>query len=90
MLLVHNVKLSWWLLVLRGNGFSRALIEIDFEFQIFNRWGELIYATTDQYFRWDGLYKKMIVPDNVVVYKARIVDREETVHEYTGHITILR
>lgn len=63
---------------------------IDFEFQIFNRWGELIYATTDQYFRWDGLYKKMIVPDNVVVYKARIVDREETVHEYTGHITILR
>jgi len=63
---------------------------IDFEFQIFNRWGELIYATTDQYFRWDGMYKKMIVPDNVVVYKARIVDREETVHEFTGHITILR
>lgn len=63
---------------------------IDFEFQIFNRWGELIYATTDQYFKWDGMYKKMIVPDNVLVYKARITDREETVHEFTGHITVLR
>jgi gliding motility-associated-like protein len=63
---------------------------IDFEFQIFNRWGELIYHTTDQYFKWDGDYKDFMVADGVVVYKARIVDREEVIHEYTGHITILR
>lgn len=63
---------------------------IDFEFQIFNRWGELIYSTTDQYFRWDGTYNGVIVPDEVVVWKAKVVDREETIHTFSGHITILK
>ncbi|MFT4600749.1 MAG: gliding motility-associated-like protein [Arenicella sp.] len=63
---------------------------IDFEFQIFNRWGDLIYQTTDQYFKWDGNYKNFLIPDGVVIYKAKVVDREENIHEYTGHITILR
>jgi len=62
----------------------------DFEFQIFNRYGELIYETTDQYFRWTGNYNGYIVPDNILVYKARVTDRETIVHEYEGFITILR
>ena len=63
---------------------------IDFEFQIFNRWGELIYQTTDQYFRWDGTYKDMQVKDDVYVYKAKVTDREKNVHTYEGTITVLR
>ncbi|OIQ36964.1 MAG: hypothetical protein BM555_01710 [Crocinitomix sp. MedPE-SWsnd] len=62
----------------------------DFEFMIFNRWGDLIYQTTDQYFKWDGNYKDFLIPDGVMVYKAKIVDREGNIHDYTGHITILR
>ncbi|MFT5779950.1 MAG: gliding motility-associated-like protein [Crocinitomicaceae bacterium] len=26
----------------------------DFQFKIFNRWGELMYETDDQHFMWDG------------------------------------
>lgn len=63
---------------------------IGFEFQIFNRWGELIYLTTDQYFQWDGNYKNFQVQDGVVVWKAKVVDREENIHEFSGMITILR
>ena len=63
---------------------------IDFQFQIFNRWGELIYQTTDQYFKWDGTYKGFPVQDEVVVWKAKVVDREEQPHTYGGSITILR
>ena len=63
---------------------------IQFEFQIFNRWGELIYETTDQYFKWDGEFKGRFVPDDVVVYKAKVTDREFQVHDYEGMITILR
>lgn len=63
---------------------------IDFEFQIFNRWGELIYSTTDQYFRWDGTYKNYPVQDGVLVWKAKVVDREENIHTYSGTITVLR
>ncbi|NOQ73811.1 MAG: T9SS type B sorting domain-containing protein [Crocinitomix sp.] len=63
---------------------------IDFKFQIFNRWGELIYQTTDQYFKWDGTYNGHNVPDDVVVYKVQITDREYQIYEYEGMITILR
>ncbi|MEO9532384.1 MAG: choice-of-anchor L domain-containing protein [Crocinitomicaceae bacterium] len=63
---------------------------IDFEFQIFNRWGELIYQTTDRYFKWDGTYLDLPVQDGVLVYKARVVDREEQIHEFTGSIVIIR
>lgn len=62
----------------------------DFRFQIFNRWGELIYETTDQYFKWDGTYNGHNVPDDVVVYKVQITDREYQIYEYEGMITILR
>lgn len=74
-----------------NNEYSVSVIgAIDFEFQIFNRWGELIYSTTDQYFRWDGTYKDFQVQDGVVVWKAKVIDREEMVHTFNGTITILR
>jgi gliding motility-associated-like protein len=63
---------------------------IEFEFQIFNRWGELIYQTTDQYFKWDGTFNNVPIQDGVLVYKAIAVDREDQLHEYTGSIVIIR
>jgi len=62
----------------------------EFRFQIFNRWGELIYETTDQYFKWDGTYNGHNVPDDVVVYKVQITDHEYQIHDYEGMISILR
>ncbi|MBI3134788.1 MAG: choice-of-anchor L domain-containing protein [Bacteroidetes bacterium] len=62
----------------------------EFLFQIYDRWGQLIYETTDMYFQWDGLYKNEIPYDAVFIYKARVVDRELVPHEYTGHIVVLR
>lgn len=62
----------------------------NFEFQIFNRWGEMIFYTTDPYFSWDGTYNGHKVPDDVLVYRMFVTDREYEVHEYEGTITILR
>ena len=74
------------------NNFYRVSVvgATDFEFTIYNRWGELIYHTTDQYFRWDGTYNDFEIQDNVVVYRAKVTDRENRVHEYEGTITLLR
>lgn len=76
----------------RFNNFYEVSVigSTDFYFQIFDRWGNIIYETTDMYFRWDGTYKGYPAEDGTYVYKARVVDREEIVHEYTGHINILR
>ena len=62
----------------------------EFLFQIYDRWGNMIYETTDMYFKWDGIYKGEIPFDAVFLYKARVVDRENVPHEYDGHIVILR
>lgn len=63
---------------------------IEFEFQIYNRWGEMIWYTKDPNFQWDGKSAGHLVPDDVLVWKARVVDREEMPHEFKGTITILR
>lgn len=62
----------------------------EFEFSIFNRWGELIYQTNNPYFRWNGTYQDRPIMDNVMVYKARTKDTAGNVHNYTGIITLLR
>ncbi len=62
----------------------------EFLFQIFDRWGNLVYETTDIYFKWDGTYNGNTPMDAVFIYKAIVVDRELMPHEYTGHITLLR
>ncbi len=61
-----------------------------FEFQIFNRWGEMIFETNDPYFKWDGTHNGRLVPDDVVVYRARTIDSEQQEHNYEGMITVLR
>jgi len=74
-----------------NNVYSVSVIgAIQFEFQIFNRWGEMIYATSDQYFSWDGTYNGHLVSDNVLVYRMTVTDRQYEVHEYEGTITLLR
>ena len=74
-----------------NNTYNVSVIgSIDFQFQIFNRWGELIFQTNDPNFRWAGDYHGDLVPDGVLVWKAKIVDLEENVHDYSGMITILR
>ena len=43
-------------LELKGNYF------IDLEFRIFNRWGEMIYYSTDLSQKWDGIYRGQAYP----------------------------
>lgn len=76
----------------RFNNFYEVSIigEKSFEFSIFNRWGELIYTTTNPYFKWDATYKGSIIPDDVVVYRVEIMDQDNIIHSYEGTITILR
>ncbi len=62
----------------------------EMEFYIYTRWGELIYQTTDIYFNWDGSYKGSIVQDGVLVYRAKVTDLENVVHELFGTITVLK
>jgi gliding motility-associated-like protein len=60
-------------------------------FRVFNRWGELIYETTDLKSGWDGVYKG--VPQNMetYVYQTEVetyVDTDPI--QKTGYFKLLR
>jgi gliding motility-associated-like protein len=44
---------------------------IDFEIWIYNRWGELLFTTTDLNTWWDGNYQGNPCQIDVYVWKAR-------------------
>lgn len=62
-----------------------------FEMMIFDRWGELIFKTTDFYQGWDGTVKgkKNKATQDVYVYKIKVYDLKGQKHEFVGHVTCL-
>jgi gliding motility-associated-like protein len=58
---------------------------------IFNRWGEQIFSTNNTR-GWDGKSKNGNDPcvDGVYVYIVKLVDFENTTHEYNGTVSLFR
>ena len=70
---------------------SNAVDQANYDFYIFNRWGELIFESHFLDKGWDGTYNGALCPQDVYVYK--IVTRDVLkgqAHEYTGHVTLIR
>jgi len=58
--------------------------------RIYNRWGELLYATQDPLFMWDGKYKGKQLPQDEYIYKADTRDIEGKQYQYYGTIMLLQ
>lgn len=61
----------------------------DFEINIFNRWGNLIYYSTDENFKWYGEYEGKTFYDVVYSYLIRYRDYIGKPHILKGTITVL-
>ena len=61
------------------------------EFRIFDRWGELIWSTTQPFDSWDGYYKGKLMNSEVFVYTlyAEFTDGREPLTE-SGNISLIR
>ncbi|MCZ2444066.1 MAG: PKD domain-containing protein, partial [Flavobacteriales bacterium] len=59
--------------------------------EIFNRWGESIYVT-DSMLGWPGTIgsTEILAKQDVYVYKIRIIDVLNDVHDFYGHVNLLR
>jgi gliding motility-associated-like protein len=68
-----------------GYGIMRS----DLEFTIHNRWGELIFRTTD-FIPWDGTLNGQACPEGVYVYAIRYRDTAGGFNYKQGHVTLLR
>lgn len=62
----------------------------EFRMNIFDRWGENIYFSTDIKQGWDGFYKLRPATNDVYIYRVWVMDVNYEEHIYTGHVTIVR
>ena len=63
---------------------------IEMEFNIYNNWGELIFSTTDTNAGWDGTYNGVNQPLGVYVYTVKCKTEDNTTHQLSGDVTLLR
>lgn len=63
----------------------------EYEFDIFDRWGELIYKTEDTEAGWNGTYKNQLCTDDVYIWKCTFKNVVTAEHEsHVGHVTLVR
>ena len=58
--------------------------------KVFNRWGELVFNSENQFLGWDGNYKGQQQQTGVYVYEAQVTFLDNTQTLRTGSITLLR
>lgn len=63
---------------------------VAFELLIYNRWGELIFESTDRNKGWDGYYKGQLCPQDVYVYRLKATLESGEVLTKIGDVTLLR
>lgn len=59
-------------------------------FQIFNRWGELVFESQNLDHGWDGYYKGVLQNNDTYTYKAKVKTWRNTEIEGAGHINLMR
>ena len=63
---------------------------VEYELNIFNRWGELIFVSKDPKIGWDGYYRGKLCKQDVYVWKVRVKFSNGEVLEKVGDVTLLR
>jgi gliding motility-associated-like protein len=61
-----------------------------FNVKIFNRWGEKVFESNDQNFKWDGTYKGALQNPAVFVYLISAVIPNGRQWQYKGSVTLIR
>ena len=69
---------------------SDCIIE-NFSVRIFDRWGAMVYTSTDENFKWDGYYKRVLLNPGTFVWTVeyRSVGLPDIVR-VSGDVTIVR
>ncbi len=62
--------------------------EETFSMNIYNRWGELVYTTTDYFQPWNGRYNGDICQEGSYAYIIIVRDLLNIKHEYKGYVIL--
>lgn len=61
-----------------------------FEMKIFNRWGEMIFSTTDLLKGWNGEFNGQPQPEGTYTFTATLKDKTGKSHKRDGSVVLLR
>ena len=76
--------------IFKGEGFLRGVKS--FDMQIWNRWGEMIFQSTDPLEGWDGRVRggNQQAPEGMYLYFIEVVGPRGEVQEFKGYATLIR
>ncbi len=60
------------------------------ELKVYNRWGELLFESTDRNTYWDGMYQDEVVPVGVYAYWVVVNYVDGTSRLFAGNVTVVR
>jgi gliding motility-associated-like protein len=60
------------------------------DWKIYNRWGELVFKTSDRKQGWDGTYKGVLQPMDVYTYTLDVIFTDGKKYRKTGDISLLK
>ena len=72
------------LFMIYGSGLAKANLKI------FNRWGEKVFDSQNQWLGWDGTYKGKVQELGTFVYYAHAIDIHGKNIDRKGNITLVR
>lgn len=78
-----------------GNGLNEEMLVLGpevsgFIFRVFNRWGELVFSTTDQTLGWNGYFKGEKAPQGTYLYFVEGTDTSGNLIKKSGNFVLLR
>ncbi|HLU16615.1 MAG TPA: gliding motility-associated C-terminal domain-containing protein, partial [Edaphocola sp.] len=59
-------------------------------FQVFNRWGELVFSTAHSQLGWDGYHKGQPAEQGVYFYRLQIEFADGSLQTISGEVTLIR
>ena len=62
----------------------------EYNFEIYDRWGEQIFETNGSADSWDGSFKGNKSPQGVYVYLLKVLDVKGRSHTYNGKVVLIR
>lgn len=62
----------------------------EYELNVFNRWGERVFYSTDKKQQWDGYYRGVQASNAVYIYTITYKGWDKSIHRVSGTVTVLK
>ena len=71
--------------------FTSGYMPGSYQFDVYNRWGELIFSSQDPEIGWDGYYNFVKCPEGMYAYTIKfVVSSSNELRTISGHVSLLK